>query len=130
MRSIKLCSWNCRGLGGPSTISQLKEELRIHQPDIVFLYETKKKKGFVQSVCKKLKYQSRSLVVDPSGLSGGLLLCWSNKIVVKQILANNFVLNWNLKIQTHAGLVGEFLFILIKIKLSANYSGTTCGSNM
>lgn len=60
----KICTWNYRGLGGPSTISQLKEELRLHLLDFVFLCETNKKVSFVQTICKTLKYQNHSKVVD------------------------------------------------------------------
>lgn len=52
---MKIISWNCRGLRRPSTISQLKKELRLHLSDSVFLSETKNKKVFVQVVCKKNK---------------------------------------------------------------------------
>lgn len=53
--SMKICSWNCGGLRGPSTIPQLKEELGLHLLALVFLCETKNKKQFVQTVCRKLK---------------------------------------------------------------------------
>lgn len=52
---MRMFSWNCKSLGGPSTIDQLKEELRIHISDLIFLYETKKKAAFVNAVFKKLK---------------------------------------------------------------------------
>lgn len=86
---MKLCSWNCRGLGGSSTISQLKEVLRNHLPNMFFLCETKKKRSFVQTVCRKLKYRIRNIIVDPVGLSGGLLVCWFAGILIKQIVTNS-----------------------------------------
>lgn len=91
MRAI---AWNGRGLGGPSTISQLKESIKDHLPDL--LCETKKKKSFVQTVCRKLKFQNRWSTVKPNGLSGGLLSCWSENITVHNIISNSFVLKLNL----------------------------------
>lgn len=87
--SMKVLSWNCRGLESLSTISQLKEELRIYLPDLVFLCETKNKKSFVQGVYKKLKSIPRWEIVKPISLSGGLLLGYSDKVVVKQIVAHS-----------------------------------------
>lgn len=40
----EVCVWNCRGLRGASTISQLKESVRFHLPDFVFVCETKNKR--------------------------------------------------------------------------------------
>lgn len=68
---MRILAWNCRGLGGPSTISQLRESLRLHLPDIIFLSETKQKKCFVTTVCKILKCKDRWDVVDPVGRQGG-----------------------------------------------------------
>lgn len=87
---MRVCSWNCRCLGGPSTISQLKEELRFYLSDLVFLCETKKKKAFVQTVFKKLKGIVGYKIVDPKGLSGGLALGWSANISVKQVVKTDF----------------------------------------
>lgn len=64
---MKLLSWNCRGLGGPFTISQLKDTVRLYLPDITFICEIKQKKGFVSSVCKRLRCRDRWDIVEPSG---------------------------------------------------------------
>lgn len=62
---MKLLSWNCRGLGGPSTISQLKKLVRVSLPDVTFICETKQKSGFVNTVCRSLKCKGHWEVVDP-----------------------------------------------------------------
>lgn len=66
--SIKICLSNCRDLGGPSTLSQLKEELHTASQILFFFCETKKKKAFVQAVTKKLKGERRWEIVDREGL--------------------------------------------------------------
>lgn len=68
-----------RGLGGPSTISQLKES------------ETKKN-SFVTTVCRKLKFQTRWISVEPIGLSEDPFLCWSEDTIVHQVIRNTFAL--------------------------------------
>lgn len=38
---MKLLSWNCRGLGNPTTVRALNKILQREQPEIIFLMETK-----------------------------------------------------------------------------------------
>lgn len=52
-------AWNCKGLGGLSTISQLKESYRFFKSQLLFICETKRKKGFVGIVIKKLGLGNR-----------------------------------------------------------------------
>lgn len=89
---MRILFWNYRGLGGPSTISQLKESMRLHLLDIIFLSETKKKKCFVTTVCKRLKCKDRWAVVDPVGRQGGMLLFWSENVKVCQLIKSEFCL--------------------------------------
>lgn len=56
---MKLMAWNYKGLGEISTVSQLKESVRFHLPDVIFLCKTKQSRGFIRTVCKSL-----NLVVD------------------------------------------------------------------
>lgn len=80
---MKLLSWNCRGLGGTSTIAQLKESLKLYLPDVAFLCETKQATAFVEKTVKKLNFEDRWLVNEPNGRKGGMLIAWSSKIDVK-----------------------------------------------
>lgn len=72
--SMRISAWNCRGLGGPSTISQLKEAVTSYFPDITFISETKQKQKFIFTVCKRLKCRDSWDVVDPVGKRGGMLI--------------------------------------------------------
>jgi exonuclease III len=38
---MKIISWNCQGLGNPKTVRAFKKLMQTHQPDIIFLMETK-----------------------------------------------------------------------------------------
>jgi exonuclease III len=40
---MRLLSWNYRGLGNPRAVRALKKLMNTHQPDIMFLMETKLK---------------------------------------------------------------------------------------
>lgn len=82
--------WNCRDLGGPSTISQLKESIRCHLPDLVFVCETKKNNQFVNTVCSRLKFQNRWISVEPNGMSGGLLDLWSERVIIHTVITSQF----------------------------------------
>lgn len=71
---MRFLSWNFRGLGSPSTVPQLKDSIRLFKPVLMFIYETKRKKGFVGTVGKKMGWRDRWFVVDPIGKSGGRIL--------------------------------------------------------
>ncbi|GER52284.1 non-LTR reverse transcriptase [Striga asiatica] len=87
---MKMILWNCRGLGGPSTVSQLKDSIRIHHPNFMFLSELKKQKDFVKTICVKLGYKDRLVAVDPIGISGGLVLLWDSSQNIIQIIQHSF----------------------------------------
>jgi exonuclease III len=42
---MKILSWNCRGLGKPSAVRDLRQLIKTHQPDLIFLSETKLQKS-------------------------------------------------------------------------------------
>lgn len=95
---MKLLSWNCRGLGSPSTVLQLKESLRLYKPELIFVCETKKKLGFVSTVCKKNGWGKRWFAVDPIGKSGGLLLGWSLDVIIHHIRSTHYSLEVDFEI--------------------------------
>lgn len=88
--SMRILTWNCRGLGGPSTISQLKESIRLNSPDLVFVCETKQPKKFVETVCRKLKFGNKCETYEPVGRKDGLLVAWRQGVDVKQIWKSKF----------------------------------------
>lgn len=87
---MRLLSWNCRGLGGASTISQLKESQRLYLPDMTFVCETKQKVSFIKTVCRQLQCKNNWAVVDPIGKSGGLFLFWGDNITVLRLEKGDF----------------------------------------
>lgn len=83
-------AWNCRGLGGRSTISQLKEATSLYLPDIAFISETIQTRGFISTLSKRLKCKNRWDVVDPIERKGGLLVFWGEKVHICQIIKSDF----------------------------------------
>ncbi|GAU38215.1 hypothetical protein TSUD_226360 [Trifolium subterraneum] len=72
-----ILSWNCRGLGGPSAIPNLKKLARGHKPDILFLSETLSHNRHIESIRVLLGFDS-CLAIDVEGRSGGLAVFWKD----------------------------------------------------
>lgn len=83
---MRIISWNCRGLRGSSTISQLKESIRLYLPDLLFICETKQKCGFVKTVCRNLRLGKRWDVVEPEGKR----VVWGENFQIKRIIKRDF----------------------------------------
>lgn len=92
---MRLLSWNCRGLGGAFTISQLKESQRINLLDMVFMCKTKQKASFINTVSRKMKCKKNWEVVEPVLKSGGLFLLWGDNLTVSKIKKRSLV--WKLR---------------------------------
>lgn len=56
----------------------------------MFICETKRKRGFVSTVCKNLGWGDRWEVVNPIGNSDGLLFGWGKDITIHQIIITDF----------------------------------------
>lgn len=87
---MKIMFWNCRGLGGTSTVSQLKEYVRLYNHEIIFLCETEQTTDFIRKAGKQLKCDDRWAVREPIGKNGGLFVAWDQRVEVKQIWTNEF----------------------------------------
>ncbi|BFG29604.1 hypothetical protein CerSpe_158780 [Prunus speciosa] len=74
---MKLLVWNCQGIGGPLTVSSLKEQVRLQAPGIVLLLETKNKAYRYGWLKKQLGFNFMH-VVEPRGLSGGFCMYWKD----------------------------------------------------
>ncbi|GAU43245.1 hypothetical protein TSUD_241360 [Trifolium subterraneum] len=72
-----ILSWNCRGLGGPSAIPNLKKLARGHKPDILFLSETLSHNRHIESIRVMLRFDS-CLAIDVEVRSGGLAVFWKD----------------------------------------------------
>jgi len=72
---MNLVSWNCRGLGNPQTVRELRRLVKIKHPHLLFLMETNVSIGRLQNLRIAMGFEGL-LSVDPVGRSGGLALFW------------------------------------------------------
>ncbi|XP_074372587.1 uncharacterized protein LOC141713189 [Apium graveolens] len=71
--------WNCRGVGSSRIVRVLKELVKAHKPDLLFLSETKVDSNKVATLAPKLGFLN-FYSVDKHGQGGGLEVFWNNKI--------------------------------------------------
>ncbi|KAI8009782.1 hypothetical protein LOK49_LG06G01157 [Camellia lanceoleosa] len=76
LSSMDLFIWNCRGAGNARFRRNLRELVRLHQPDMMVLMETKVEISSMGMFFNNLGYTALTHV-DPIGRSGGIWLLWS-----------------------------------------------------
>jgi exonuclease III len=97
---MKLLSWNCRGLGKPAAVRALRQLIHSHQPDIIFLTETKLQGG--EFLSKANSFGNRLLnhffvdcTLSNSNRSGGLAIFWSKDVNISIIGYNERMIDCN-----------------------------------
>ncbi|PRQ30675.1 putative endonuclease/exonuclease/phosphatase [Rosa chinensis] len=75
-------SWNCQGLGRSLTVQTLREIIRSHDNNFIFLSETHKSDYYVDRVRRQLGY-SKGYNVAPVNTAGGLSLWWRPGFLVE-----------------------------------------------
>lgn len=68
-------SWNCRGLGNFPAILALRELVRVHKPNVIFLFETLSHSSKIEELHVLLNYDC-AFSVDCLGHSGGICVLW------------------------------------------------------
>lgn len=85
--------WNCRGLSRATAIRSLRELIRSHRPDVVFLSEIKcSHSPFVTNLGKSLGF-TFSHCVPAAGRASGLLLLWKAQIDLNIVVDSQFLIN-------------------------------------
>ncbi|KAL0408124.1 UNVERIFIED_CONTAM: hypothetical protein Sradi_1746800 [Sesamum radiatum] len=75
---MNLLVWNCQGLGSHWTVRVLGELIRLHNPVLVFLSDTKCKRCKCENL--KEKFNLFGINVDSCGRAGGLMLLWHKDV--------------------------------------------------
>jgi len=78
---MKLVSWNLRGLNSPGKLRMLKNMIKMENPQICLLQETKCNGTTLGSILTKAWPGCRSVAVDASGASGGLAIAWNTQAI-------------------------------------------------
>lgn len=81
---MSVMAWNCRGLGCPRTVRELKSIISRKQPQFVFIMETKIARTKAEFLKTSMGFDNL-FYVDSKGLSGGLALFWKGKNVASLI---------------------------------------------
>ncbi|XP_029145233.2 uncharacterized protein [Arachis hypogaea] len=86
---MKLLSWNCRGLGRPLTIHNLKGICKLYSPEVGFICETKNQSRQVEGKLRSCGFKEW-FIVDPDGLSGVLAMAWRDGCTVQILQHGRF----------------------------------------
>ncbi|KAH9671373.1 reverse transcriptase domain-containing protein [Citrus sinensis] len=92
--TMKLISWNVRGLRKDRTFREIKRILRELKPEIVFLCETKLSEQLMKRKASELNFQN-CFAISSSGKGGGLAMMWSENNRIEGVLDENG--NWSIK---------------------------------
>ncbi|KAL5710709.1 hypothetical protein ACHQM5_021240 [Ranunculus cassubicifolius] len=84
--------WNCRGMGSPSAIQQLKGLAREINPDIICLVETLVKEEKIKKLQKSLGF-CNGIIVNPIGRSGGIAVLYKDGITMEPLHASNHIIS-------------------------------------
>jgi exonuclease III len=74
---MNINSWNCRGLGGPTTVPSLKYLVCVYKPDVLFLCETLSNSNKIEEFRYVLGFDY-CFTVNREGRGGGLALFWNS----------------------------------------------------
>uniref|UniRef100_A0A803NST3 Reverse transcriptase domain-containing protein n=1 Tax=Cannabis sativa TaxID=3483 RepID=A0A803NST3_CANSA len=78
---MKLVSWNARGIGSDRAFRNLSRLVYLCNPTLLFIMESRMAKNAVDNLKHKLHFDS-GLEMPRLGRSGGLLLFWTNDVIV------------------------------------------------
>ncbi|KAJ9687803.1 hypothetical protein PVL29_013847 [Vitis rotundifolia] len=89
---MKIISWNTRGLGSRNKRRVIKDFLRLENPDVVMIQETKKEKCDRRFVGSVWTVRDKEWVALPTcGVSGGILIIWdSKKLSSEEVVIGSF----------------------------------------
>ncbi|KAM1625810.1 hypothetical protein ACFXTH_014151 [Malus domestica] len=86
---MKPLCWNCQEIGGSLTIDAVVEQVRLHNPSIVILLETKNKSNRYKYLLKVLMIDFMQ-PVEPKGIGGGLCVFWKDEVAISSIVWTSF----------------------------------------
>ena len=80
--AMSCSTWNCRGIGNPATVKELRDFARSFVPSVLCIVETQVHKTRVEGLTRTLGYD-HAFAVSSSGRSGGLGMFWNDGINVE-----------------------------------------------
>ena len=79
---MKILSRNCRGIGDPATVCELRNLVELSSPSILCLVETQLQKNRVEGLHFLLGFDF-SFAVGSRGCSGGICIFWKNSVDIE-----------------------------------------------
>lgn len=70
---MTILAWNCQGLGSALAVQTLADEVRSHDPLLIFLAKTKTGESKMKGIRNKLEY-TQGITVPSDGRSRGLAM--------------------------------------------------------
>ena len=83
-----LC-WNCRGLGSPATVREVRELANKFTIAVLGLVKTQIDKARAENLALSFGY-SKSFAVGSSGRSGGLVIFWNEEIKLEVVNSSQY----------------------------------------
>ncbi|PNT68192.1 hypothetical protein BRADI_3g36955v3 [Brachypodium distachyon] len=93
---MSILCWNCRGLGDPATVHELRMLVRENAPLILCVVETRIAKYRVEGLAGTLGF-NHAFGVGSSGWNGGLCVYWKNTV---SLVLRNF-LKYHIDMEVH-----------------------------
>lgn len=90
---MRVLSWNWQRLGNYLSISYLRELLKKHRPEFVFLSKTKQDFIFMQKFQLHLGNNNKLVTIDLYGTSSDLALFFNAVFKVNVLFKNNRVID-------------------------------------
>uniref|UniRef100_A0A2N9FR65 Reverse transcriptase domain-containing protein n=1 Tax=Fagus sylvatica TaxID=28930 RepID=A0A2N9FR65_FAGSY len=93
---MKTIAWNCRGTNKNPTIRALKAMNKEHNPDYLFLSETKADERRIDIIRRRLGFY-QCFCVPSLGKAGGLAMFWKAGMEVRVLEANSWLIAMSVK---------------------------------
>jgi exonuclease III len=74
---MKILTWNIRGLNGRSKQRTLRECIKVENPDLLLLQETKCAGAEAEIIFQRIWRDCNFISTDAAGASGGLAILWN-----------------------------------------------------
>ncbi|KAL8152729.1 LOW QUALITY PROTEIN: hypothetical protein V2J09_010489 [Rumex salicifolius] len=89
MPTLKIISWKVQGAGNKQFLHSLKDIIRMNDPTILVLLETRISRSLVEKVCSQIGFDSL-IRSEASEFSGGIWVLWHNdRVVVTEVEVQN-----------------------------------------
>jgi exonuclease III len=84
---MRILEWNRWGICNASTVRALRALIRVQNPEILFLCETKASESRIKKVVSSIGFADH-IAIGPKGRAGGICMIWANLLNVEVLEFN------------------------------------------